>query len=173
MKNKRKWNALVAALDISVLLRTLFSEQALRLITELVKNIHYALSSDNDYCISIDCHYHKDEKYIEKMEVLKSLGLTLVDLQRFIIEAGDSSQIEVNTQIDIKNLLLVSSGEKTFEIIDLCMDYIEVLSPFEENVENGQDIAKLKELKATLVAIREEEKTIDEQLSKQWKNYPF
>lgn len=173
MKIKRKWNALVAALDISVLLRTLFSEQALRLITELVKNIHFALSSDNDYCIGIDCHYHKDEDYIEKMETLKSLGLTLVDLQRSIIEAGDSPQIEVNTQIDIKNLLLVSSSEKTFEIIDLCMGYIKVLSPFEEYVENGQDIAKLKKLKATLVAIREEEKTIEEQLSKEWEDIPF
>lgn len=167
MEIKRKWNAL-KALDISVLLKTLSSEQTLRLITELVKIIHYALSSDNDYCISIDCHYHTDEKYIKKMESVKSLGLTLVDLQRSIIEAGDSLQIEVNTQIDIKNLLRVLSGEKMFEIIDLCMDYIEVLSPFEEYVENGQDIAKLNELKATLVAIREEEKTIDEQLSKKW-----
>lgn len=172
MRRNKKLNAL-EALDVGVLLKNLFAEQALNLVVELVKKVHFMQSMEEiDYCISTDCHYHEDEKFIKMMEDLKTFGLSLVDLLSSIIEAGKSLPIEVDTQIDIKNFLLVMPSEIALEIIDMCLEYIETLSPFEEYVENGQDIAELKELKATLIAIREEE-TIDEKHSEEWNNLPF
>lgn len=169
MKKTEKLKAL-DALDVSILLSSLYSEQALGLIFELVKKVHYLIRED-DYCISIDCHYHVDEEYIKMKEHLKSFGLTLVDLQRSIIES-ESLQIKVDIQIDIKELLLALPSDYGLEIIDECLGYIEVLSPFEEFVEKGQDIAELKELKATLTSIREEEIVNDEH-SEEWDNLPF
>lgn len=149
------------ALDVSVILQTAPLEGAMILITNLIKYINLAIEN-MDLC-NMYGDYTETEESIKFRQGIETCGLTLEELQKSIL---DSKHLPNEVPpINIKNLLEELSQQEEIEVLNLCLEYID------DGIENS----KLKELRTTLLTIREEEELLKRQWeeSDDYKDLPF
>lgn len=148
MEQKFDYDAL-EALDVSVILQTVPSEEAMEFSTNLIKYIDAAIENI-DIC-NMCGDYTDTEESIKFRQDIETCGLTLEGLQKSILDSKQSSN-EV-PPINIKNLLIELPLHEEIEVLNLCLKYID------DGIENS----KLKELKTTLLTIRERKELFKQQ----------
>lgn len=149
MKTKFDYDAL-EALDVSVILQTAPLEETMELITNLIKNIDAAIENI-DIC-NMCGDYTETEEGIKYRQDLVSCGRNLEGLQKSILDSKQSPN-EV-PPINIKNLLSELPLQQEIEVLNLCLKYID------DDIENS----KLKDLRTTLLTIREREELLKRQI---------
>ena len=168
MENNSKLNAL-EALDVCVLLQAVPFETAFNCVADLIRYAFYAelTELDESQGISLDCHYTLTEEYKTIREGFDSLCSTLTQLQRALLQGiGLPCVIKKDERIDIKPMLWLLPYDKSLEIIDVCLEYvnegIEFLNKDDEYIRilKGEMEGDMEELKATLIAIRKEEELL-------------
>lgn len=156
MKKNHYLNAL-EALDISVLLQTVYYDTAFDFVAELIKRVFYVVLEEveDSQSMPLDNHYTETEAYKETKNGLNALCSTLLELQAALLQGiGLSCVIKNYSQVDIKPLLLLLPYDKSLEVIDMCIhhaDYcIEIITKCNE------DVGKYEDFRSSLIAIREE-----------------
>jgi hypothetical protein len=153
---KNYLNAL-EALDIRVLLETVYYDTAFDFVAELIKRVFYVVLEEveDSQSMPLDNHYTETEAYQEAKNGLNALCSTLLELQTALLQGiGLPCVIKNYSQVDIKPLLVLLPYNKSLEVIDMCLHHADYC--IEIKTKCNEDISNYEDLRASLIAIREE-----------------
>lgn len=163
MRKNKELNAL-EALDVSPLLKTVYYDTAFDLVSGFLKHAFSVVLEEVEEAQSIplDCHYTVSEEYKKVKDGLNSLCSIILELQAALLQGiGLPCIIKKDSIIDIKPLLLLLSQDEFYEVIDMCLKYVD--ESMEIKTKCNHDSNELEELKTSLIAIRDEDLKIIEE----------
>ena len=157
MRKNDYLNAL-EVLDVSVPMKSVDFAEEFYFVANLIKYAFGVVLEEVDEAQSIPLnnHYTLSEEYKRVKNSMDSLCSTLIDLQGALLHGIDlSNLIYKNVRVDIKPLLILLPHDECIEVIDMCLKYVN--DSIELFTKCNQNIGRMEELKAILIAIREEE----------------